>query len=156
MKKTTLLIIVSLLVSLILVGAECGEKGLISEKEGESETDKEQVEEPGLFIKAVVFNDQNKNGVLDEDEERMPNIHLDESRDDEFFGGVLSNKKGEANWYDLPFSTKITISIPVQDGVYLGWRTVVYWPVTTKNRYDFVFEEEPTEPEIIYFGLSKE
>ncbi len=149
MKKTTLFVIVLLLTSLVLVGAECGEKERDRDKE-------EEAEKAEFFIKAIVFNDQNKNGVLDEDEERMPNIHLDESRDDEFFGGALSDEKGEVVWSDLPLDTKITISIPVQDGVYLGWRTVVYWPVTTEDKYDFFFEEEPTEPEIIYFGLSKE
>jgi len=158
MKKTTLFITVSrpwrvslgliLLTSLILVGAECGGK--------ERDRDKEKVEKADFSIKAIVFNDQNKNGVLDEGEERMPNIHLDESRDDEYFGGVLSDEKGEAVWSDLPLDTKITISIPVRGGVYLGWRTVVYWPVTTEDKYDFFFEEEPIEPEIIYFGLSKE
>lgn len=148
MKKITLLIIVLLLMTLVLVGAECGEK--------ESKRDKEKAEKADFFIKAIVFNDQNKNGVLDEDEERMPNIHLDESRDDEYFGGSLSDEKGEAIWQYLPLNTKITISIPVQNGVYLGWRTVVYWPVTTEDKYDFFFEEEPVEPEIIYFGLSKE
>lgn len=148
MRKTTFLVIFLLLMSLVLVGAECGEK--------ERDKGEEEAEKAEFFIKAIVFNDQNKNGVLDGDEERMPNIHLDESRDDEYFGGVLSDEKGEAVWSDLPLDTKITISISVQDGVYLGWRTEVYWPVTTKNRYDFIFEKEPAEPEIIYFGLSKE
>lgn len=109
------------------------------------------------ILKVMVFDDHNGNGRKDADEKGLGSIHLDQYWNDEFFGGSMTPESGVVNFFEIPLYQKITISLPIRDGKYWGWRTAFKegWPVTTIDKYEFTLTEVPKETKIIYFGLKK-
>ena len=118
------------------------------------------------ILKVIVFNDQNENGIMDNNEKYMGAISLtvqDPTNNFKWWTGGRLTYKGIADFYSFPIHQDIIISFPANNHKYYGHSGFTSSPtgyynlykVTNTNKYKFRIDKIPQKTKIVYFGLKK-